>query len=132
MEMPREISEYDRRRHPRYLVEMPLDFVDGQDDLASTGLTTNVSERGLMALIGERLEVGSILKVTLYFRSDFSLTSIQTQSQIMWRDDVWKEYLDSYRYGLMFLGAKHSEMKRLKGFLQRSERQETLYIPDDA
>jgi hypothetical protein len=123
------VSQFDRRRHPRYLIEIPLDYTDIETDEVVTGLTANASEGGLMTFIGERVDVGTILKVTLLFRLGFSLTSMEAKSEVVWRDDVWKEYVDNYRYGLKFLETESSELEKLRILLATSERQETLYIP---
>ena len=124
-----ETSGTERRRHPRYLVEIPLDYSSMADIDLSTGLTANASEGGLMTFMGERVDVGAVLNVTLLFRLGFSLTSMEAMSQVVWRDDVWKDYVDSYRYGLKFLETESGELEKLKVLLENSERQETLYIP---
>lgn len=125
----RKVVGFDRRKHPRYLVEVPLDYTDGHTAAASTGLTANASEGGLMTFLGERVDVGTVLNVTLLFRLGFSLTSMESRTLVVWRDDVWKEYLDNYRYGLMFLEPKSTELEKLRRLFKNSERQETLYIP---
>lgn len=119
---------FDRRKHPRYLVEVPLDF-EGMDDRAvSTGLTVNASEGGIMTLIGERVDVGAVLNVTLFFRLGYSLKAMETKSVVIWRDDVWKEYIDNYKYGLKFLETAFEEIEKLRELFKNSERQETLYV----
>jgi len=124
------VSESERRRHPRYLVEIPLDYNDGHHtDAVSSGLTANASEGGLMTFIGERVDVGVILNITLLFRLGFSLTSMQARSVVVWRDDIWKEYVDNYRNGLRFLEPESGELDKLRKLFETSERQETLYIP---
>ena len=125
----REISGYDRRRHPRYLVETPMDFMTVDSEDVCTGLTANASEGGLMTFIGERVDVGTTLNLALLFRLGFSLTSMETTCEVVWREDVWKEYVDNYRYGLRFLEMESGELEKLRTLLQGSERQETLYIP---
>lgn len=125
----RKLSGFDRRKHPRYLVEIPLDYTRPDTDGVLTGLTANASEGGIMTFIGERVDVGAVLSVTLFFRLDFSLTSMETRSVVVWRDDVWKRYWDDYRYGLSFLETESRELEKLKRLLENSERQETLYIP---
>lgn len=125
----RKFSGFDRRKHPRYLVEIPLDFTRPDTDGVLTGLTANASEGGIMTFIGERVDVGAVLMVTLFFRLGFSLTSMETRSVVVWRDDVWKKYWDDYRYGLSFLETESKELEKLKRLLEDSERQETLYIP---
>jgi hypothetical protein len=125
----KEVSGFDRRKHPRYLVEIPLDYTNGDDQALSTGITTNASEGGVMTFIGEQVDVGTVLQVTLFFRLGFSLTSMESKSVVVWRDDVWKEYVDSYRYGLRFLETEFTELKKLRALFKTSEAQETLYIP---
>ena len=124
-----EIPGFDRRKHPRYLVEIPLDYTDGDAKGMSTGLTANASEGGIMTFIRERVDVGAILNLTLLFRLGFSLTSMETRSVVIWREDVWKEYVDSYRYGLRFTETESNELEKLRMLFKNSERQETLYIP---
>lgn len=125
----RKSTWFDRRKHARYLVEIPLDYTVVDDEEASTGLTANASEGGIMTFLGERVDVGAVLNVTLFFRLGFSFTSMETRSEIIWRDDAWKEYLDNYRYGMRFLDTESCELEKLRRLLANSERQETLYIP---
>ena len=122
----RKVSGFDRRKHPRYLVEIPLDYTCIDNDGVSTGLTVNASEGGVMTFIGEQVDVGAVLNVTLLFRLGFSFTSVEAKSEVVWRDDVWKEYVGNYRYGLRFLETESTELKKLRILLRSSERQETL------
>ncbi len=124
-------SRFDRRRHPRYLVEIPLDYTCNSSECVLTGLTANASEGGIMTFIGERVDVGAILSVTLFFRLGFSLTFMEATSEVIWRDDFWREYWDNYRYGLRFLEAESKQLEKLRKLLENSERQETLYIPNE-
>ncbi|MBW2123448.1 MAG: PilZ domain-containing protein, partial [Deltaproteobacteria bacterium] len=105
------------------------DWTDGKVGGVSTGLTSNASEGGIMAFMGERVEVGTALNVTLVFRLGFSLASMEAPSVVVWREDVWKEYLGSYRYGLRFLGLDPANLRRLRRLFGNLERQETLYVP---
>ncbi len=122
-------SGSDRRKYPRYLVEIPLDYTDIEDGRLSTGLTANASEGGIMTFIGERVDVGTVLNLTLFFRLGFTFTAMETRSVIVWRDDLWKDYLDNYKYGLSFLKTKFSELEKLRELLRNSEPQEDLYGP---
>jgi hypothetical protein len=125
----REFSGYDRRKHPRYLVEIPMDCMTVESEDVCTGLTANASEGGIMTFIGERVDVGTTLNLALLFRMDFSLTSMESTCEVVWREDVWKEYVDNYRYGLRFVDMESGELEKLRTLLRGSERQETLYIP---
>jgi hypothetical protein len=122
-------SGRERRKTPRYLVEIPLDYTGVDDGRVSTGLTGNASEGGVMTFIGERVDVGAVLNITLFFRLGFSLTAMETKSEVIWRDDAWKDYLDNYKYGLRFLETEICELEKLKKLLQDAEPQETLYVP---
>ncbi len=122
-------SDFDRRKHPRYLVEIPLDYTGVDEERVSTGLTANASEGGIMTFIGERVDVGTVLNLTLFFRLGFTFTAMETRSVIVWRDDLWREYLDNYKYGMRFLKVKSRELEKLRELLRNSEPQETLYIP---
>jgi hypothetical protein len=128
-ESDQRISEFDRRKYPRYLIEIPLDYTDGTSRAVMTGVTGNASEGGIMIVMGERVDVGAVLNVTLMFRLGFSLTSVGARSMVVWRDDVWNEYVSNYRYGLRFLEPGSTELEKLRELFETSERQETLYLP---
>ncbi len=122
-------SGFDRRKHPRYLVEIPLDYTGIDTDHVSTGLTANASEGGVMTFIGDRVDVGTVLKVTLFFRLGFSFTAMEARSVVVWREDIWKEYMDNYKYGFRFLETENGELEKLRSLFKNSELQEILYIP---
>jgi hypothetical protein len=61
----------DRRKHPRFSVELPLDYcrVEGQETYG--GIVANASERGSRHL-PERMEMGAVLRLRS-FRERFGI-----------------------------------------------------------
>ena len=56
----------EKRKHPRFSVELPLDYarVNGKETYG--GMVANASEGGLLVYLPERIEIGSLLKIEIF------------------------------------------------------------------
>ncbi len=113
---PRYLMErFDMRRHPRFLSNLPIEYLQGEPDLHRAGYTLNISENGLMGYLPEKLDIGQNLHLTLFLSFGPDIDSIETLSQVVWRDDLGKG--GSFRAGLKFIDITPENRTRLRAFL---------------
>ena len=108
----------EKRRHPRYSVELPLDYsrVEGKTTLG--GIVANASEGGLLVYLPEIMQIGDVLSIEIFFASGLELNSIKAIAKIVWYDLAAKESWGEHRYGLQFQSIEEKEYQRLKALLR--------------
>jgi len=108
----------DRRRHPRYSVELPLDYcrVEGKETYG--GIVANASEGGILVYLPERMEMGAVLKIEIFFVSGLELDTIKAVAKVVWSDLAAKTSWGEYRYGLQFQCIEEQDFTRLMNLLK--------------
>ena len=106
----------ERRKHPRFLIELPIEYRRANDSGIRPGHTVNFSEDGFMVSVSEQIEISEQLEMKIYFSSESSLITIAAIVKIVWVDCKAKED-GYYRFGVDFVDISPLDMKRLKGFL---------------
>jgi c-di-GMP-binding flagellar brake protein YcgR len=114
----RGILAIEKRRHPRFNVELPMDYsrVDGKELYG--GIVANASEGGVLVYLPERIEVGSFLKIEIIYVNGLELNTIQAVAQVVWQDLATKESLGEHRYGLQFQQIDEENFVRLSSLLK--------------
>ena len=108
----------DRRKHPRFTTELPLDYsrVDSKEDFG--GIVANASKGGILVYLPERLEIGDKLEVEIFFAKDSELNSIKGAATVAWADLAADESWGEHRYGLQFQTIDKKHLDKLKVFLK--------------
>jgi c-di-GMP-binding flagellar brake protein YcgR len=108
----------EKRRHPRYSVELPLDYsqVNGKETFG--GIVANASEGGLLVYLPEIMKIGDALKIEIFYASGLELKSIKAIAKVVWSDLAAKESWGEHRYGLQFLSIEEKDYERLKALLR--------------
>jgi len=109
-------KKIERRMHPRFLLNLPIEYYHLDSPIRYSSYTSNVSEGGLMICLGERLEAGQHLNLKIFCSSGSALLTIETMAQVMWADaHLGKD--GNYRHGVKFIGMEPEDLQNFKGFL---------------
>jgi c-di-GMP-binding flagellar brake protein YcgR len=108
----------EKRRHPRFSVELPLDYsrVNGRETLG--GMVANASEGGLLAYLPERIEIGALLKIEIFYVKGLELDTIKAVVKVVWSDLAARESWGEHRYGLQFENINEKDFNRLATLLK--------------
>src|SRR5512139_1476128 len=97
------IINFEKRRHPRFTVDLPLEYYRVDSPVPETGRAVNASEGGLLVYFPEEVKVGDRLRLRLFFSIGSDLNTIEMVVQIAWVDlHLGKEWGD-YRSGVRFV-----------------------------
>jgi c-di-GMP-binding flagellar brake protein YcgR len=107
----------ERRKHPRFSMELPLDYRIEREDRYG-GITTNASVGGVLVYLPEAIVVGTLLKVEILFAKGSELNSIKANAKVVWSDLAPKEIWGEYRYGLEFESFQEGDFQKLKKLLK--------------
>ncbi len=108
----------EKRRHPRYSVEFPLDYARVEEKETYGGMVANVSEGGLLVYLPQRMEIGTVLKIEILYVQGLEFSTIKAIAKIVWSDLAAKESWGEYRYGLQFLQIEENDYTRLINLLK--------------
>jgi c-di-GMP-binding flagellar brake protein YcgR len=108
----------DRRKHPRFSVELPLDYCRTEGKETYGGIVANASEGGILVYLPERMEMGAILKIEIFYVSGLELDTIKAIAKVVWSDLAAKASWGEYRYGLQFQHIDEKDFVRLMNLLK--------------
>ncbi|HUL38367.1 MAG TPA: PilZ domain-containing protein, partial [Thermodesulfobacteriota bacterium] len=75
----------ERRRHPRFSIELPLDYAIESMDRHG-GIAANASKGGLLVYLPEAIVVGTSLRVDILFAKGSELNTIGGTAKVVWSD----------------------------------------------
>jgi hypothetical protein len=102
------ITNRDRRRYPRIVINLPLEYRDMGDSCLRGAIVVNAGEGGFLIESPRDIPVGTELKVTLLFSKGFELANFEAVTKIVrkepYRKEDWKgnQVWEGYQYGLEF------------------------------
>lgn len=106
---------FERRNHPRFSIDLPVEYWQTNDSKIIPGRALNISEGGLLLYICEEIEIGQNLRLKLFF-SGIKLNFIEVQVQVAWKDFQFRKG-DYYRTGVKFVDISLEDMDKFKNFL---------------
>lgn len=114
----KDLFPHERRKHSRFVVELPLDYsrIDSEDNYG--GVIANASEGGILVYLPERLEVGDMLKIEIFFAEDLRLDRIKAIAKVAWYDLASKEGWAEHRHGLQFKSIYKGDLGKLEILLK--------------
>jgi c-di-GMP-binding flagellar brake protein YcgR len=109
----------ERRQHPRFNVELPLDFtIENKDHYG--GVAVNASRGGVIVYLPVAIVVGTSLNIEIIFVKGFELNSIKVRAKVIWSNLAPKIIWGEYRYGLEFEKFQEGDLQKLKTLLKQA------------
>jgi hypothetical protein len=109
----------ERRRYPRFFIDLPLEYRDMDGSCLGGGIVVNASEGGFLIEAVRGIPVGKELKITVLYPKGFELTNFKVVAKIVRKEPYWKEdwkgnqYWEGYRYGLEFIQISEEDRWKL-------------------
>jgi len=112
------ILAVERRKHPRFVVELPLDYSQTENDELYGGIVANASEGGLLVYLPERMNLGALLKIQIFYVRELEFNMIKAVAKIVWSDMAARESWGEHRYGLQFVSIDKENLNKLMALLK--------------
>jgi hypothetical protein len=109
----------ERRKHPRFRLELPLDYSIESIECYG-GVAVNASKEGLLVYLPEPILVGTLLNIEILFVEGSELNSIKARARVIWSDLAHKEIWGEYRYGLKFKSFQEGGLTKLRRLLKET------------
>src|SRR5512137_1929092 len=111
------ILDLERRKYPRFKINLPLDYYRVDAPISQTGRTENASEGGLEIYFPEKMQIGERLKLRLFFSSSREdLRAVEVLAEVVWIDILAGD--GEYRSGVKFVDISQDDLEKLKTFLE--------------
>jgi len=107
----------ERRRSPRLLVDLPLEYRIKNAPYAQGGIVVNASEEGLLINSIKNMPVGTKLNIAVLFPKGFELANFEVVAEIIRKELHWEEDWEGYQYGLRFIKILDEDRQKLKQIL---------------
>jgi PilZ domain len=107
--MEKAFSNKNRRRFPRFFIDLPLDYREMNGSCLRGAIVVNASEGGFLIESPRDIPVGNGLRITVLYPKRFELANFKVTAKIVWKESYWKENLkrekcwEGYQYGLEFV-----------------------------
>jgi hypothetical protein len=119
--MPISHSINEKRKYPRFDLDLPLEYQESNSQQARGALVLNASETGFLVHSIKDMPVGTKLKMTVLFPKGFELSNFELFAEIVWKDICWGESWDGYQFGLKLVGILQEDHQKLKQLLSEKD-----------
>lgn len=107
----------NRRKHPRVILDLPLEYRLTNIPNAHGALVVNGSEMGLLIESVKHIPVGTNLNIAVLFPKGYEMANFEVLAQIVWKEIYWKEDWEGYQYGLKFIQIRKEDHWKLRQLL---------------
>jgi c-di-GMP-binding flagellar brake protein YcgR len=116
------VVDFERRKHPRFSVALPIEYRPTGQPKSRLGRTIDVSEGGALLQLPEMMEIGLVLKLRLFMVSGADITTVEAlaQVEVVWQD-IYVGKQGDYRVGVRFVDISPQNVDQLKKFLKNLE-----------
>jgi len=107
--MEKPFGNKNRRRHPRFFIDVPLEYRDVDGSCLRGAMVVNAGEGGFLIESPRDIPVGTELSMTVLYPKGFELANFKVAAKIVWKEPYWREDLKrdrsskGYQYGLEFI-----------------------------
>ena len=106
----------EKRRHPRFLLNLPMEYYHLDSPISYSSHCMNASEGGLLICLHEQLKAGQHLNLKIFCASGSSLLTIETTVEVIWADELLGKD-GNYRHGVKFVSMTQEDLQKFRGFL---------------
>jgi len=107
----------ERRKSPRLLMDLPLEYRVLNAPYAHGGIVVNGSEEGFLIYSVKDMPTGTKLTIVVLFPKGYELTNFEVIAEIIRKDLHWEEDWEGFEYGLRFVQILEEDCQKLKHLL---------------
>jgi c-di-GMP-binding flagellar brake protein YcgR len=109
---------FEKRRHPRFSVDLPIEYYRIDSPIGHTGRGLDISEGGLLIYFPEQMDVSQYLRLKLFLSLGSELNAIEALAEVVWMDIHLGETWGDYRCGIRFIDISPEDMTKLRNFVR--------------
>jgi len=107
-----------KREYPRFSFDAPLEYSTTDGFPTRGALAGNISEGGLLIYSIDQLQVGTQLRLMVFYPNGYQLDNFQAVAKVIWREPHYENEWKGFKYGLQFLHTAETDRRKLKEILK--------------
>lgn len=111
-------TRFEMRKHPRFLLELPVEYYRTNPDDIRQGRTANASAGGLMVYLPEHLEMNEYLRMKLFFSPGPEMNTVEMLTQLVWTENQPGKN-GGYRSGVKIVEISADDKNQLDKFFNK-------------
>ncbi len=123
-------SSEERRKYPRYSIELPLEYWQ-TDDALHGGMVGNLSDGGLLIYSARDIPTGRELNVRVFFPNGYEFDGIRIIGKIVWKQPHYDVDWTGYGYGFEFTQILEQDRQKLMDLLRGPSTLEEIFVSED-
>jgi hypothetical protein len=112
--MKRSSGQREKRKYPRFLIDLPLEYRETETSHARGGIVINACEGGFLIESVKDIPIGTKLNMAVLFPKWFELADIRLVAETLWKEPLLKDAWTGYRYGLNIVEILEEDQTKLK------------------
>ncbi len=105
---------FERRKHPRFNVDLPIEYNEIDSSISHTGKVLNISEGGLLLYFSGKMDIGRYIRLKLFLPLGYTIEMLGEVIGVeVHLDKDWRDY----RCGVNFVKVSPEDMTKLKNLL---------------
>jgi c-di-GMP-binding flagellar brake protein YcgR len=112
---------FESRRHPRFNVDLPIEYYRIDSSISHTGRGLNISEGGLLIYFPEEMDVSQYLKLKLFLSLGSEVNTIEVLAEVVWMEihiDIHLGKGGDYRCGVNIIDISPEDRTKLRNFIR--------------
>ena len=110
------IMNFEKRKHPRFSLDLPVEYWESDTSRSHPSRTGDVSEGGILLYLPQEIEIGKNLRLKLFIDSGIDFVFIEALVEVVWKDLPFGGKAE-HRIGVKFVDISEKDMTILKNFL---------------
>ena len=111
-----ETVNFERRNHPRFSLNLPVEYWQTVDSNSHLGRTGDISEGGILLYLRKEIAIGKNLNLRLFIDSGLDFITIEALAEVVWKSLPGGEN-EEHRIGVKFMDISQTDTANLKNFL---------------
>jgi hypothetical protein len=107
----------EKRKHPRFYLNLPLEFRVTNAPHVRGAMIVNASETGLLIQSPNDAPAGTKLNIAVLFSKGFELANFEVLAEVVWTKTHLHEGKRGYELGLKFIQISEEDRQKLKHLL---------------
>ncbi len=108
---------FERRKHPRFSINLPIEYWPEKVSKSHPAHTGDASEGGLLLYLPAEMAAGQELRVRLFIDSGLDFMSIEALVRVVWKDLNLGDKKD-FRTGVKFVEISTQDIANLRNYLK--------------
>lgn len=115
--MEKPFNNREKRSHPRFFIDLPVEYRDMDDSCLRGAIVVNASEKGFLIESPRDIPVGTELSITVLYPKGFELDNFKVTAKIVRKEPYWEKDWEGYQYGLELIQILDEDRWKLSGLL---------------